>query len=130
MGLGAILLGVFSFVCMFGGAALTPIPFVGTMLSFLSPVLAIAGIVLGGVAMSRAQREGEQDGLAIAGLVVNVVAFVPAMLVALTCGLCNTLCTGAMLAPHDPNATPFWMRDAGAMGSVNVTESIPSCGAP
>jgi hypothetical protein len=98
---------------MFAGAAMTWVPFVGTMLSFLAPVLAIAGIVLGGVAMSRAKQMGDNDGLAIAGLVVNVVAFVPAMVVALTCGLCNTICTGAMLAPHDPHSTPFWMQDAG-----------------
>ena len=114
MGLGSILLGVFALVCMFAGFVLTPIPFLGTMLSFLAPVLAIAGIVLGGVAMSRARESGESEGLAIAGLVVNIVAFVPAMLVAVTCGLCNTVCTGLALTPaSDPDAPPWYQRDAG-----------------
>ncbi|MDQ3034050.1 MAG: hypothetical protein M3Y87_16665, partial [Myxococcota bacterium] len=113
MGLGSILLGVFALVCMFGGFVLTFVPFLGTMLSFLAPVLSVAGIVLGGIAMSRAKEMGENDGTAIAGLVVNIVAFIPAMLVAVTCGLCNTVCTGMMLTPHDPNQTSWWLRDGG-----------------
>lgn len=114
MGLGSILLGVFALVFMFAGFVFTPIPFLGTMLSFLAPVLAIAGIVLGGVALSRARESGESEGLAIGGLVVNIVAFVPAMLVAVTCGLCNTVCTGlALTPPSDPNASPWYRRDAG-----------------
>jgi hypothetical protein len=113
VGLGSVLLGVFAFVCMFGGMLLTVVPFVGTMLSFLGPVLSLAGIVLGGVAMSRAKQYGENDGLAVAGLVVNIVAFLPAMLVAIACGGCNICCTGMLLTPSDPNATPFWMQDSG-----------------
>ncbi|AKF09633.1 DUF4190 domain-containing protein [Sandaracinus amylolyticus] len=113
MGLGSILLGVFALIFMFGGFVLTFVPFLGTMLSFLAPVLAVAGIVLGGVALSRARENRQNEGLAIAGLVVNIVAFVPAMLVAVTCGLCNTVCTGIALTPSDPNATPWYQRDAG-----------------
>lgn len=113
MGLGALLLGVFALICMFAGAVMFMVPFVGTMLSFLAPVIAIAGVVIGGVAVSRAKQMGESDGLAIAGLAINVVAFVPAMVVAMTCGLCNTICTGVMLTPDDPNSPPFWLHDGG-----------------
>ncbi|UJR86915.1 hypothetical protein [Sandaracinus amylolyticus] len=113
MGLGSIVLGVFALIFMFGGFVLTFVPFLGTMLSFLAPVLAVTGIVLGGVALSRARETQQSEGLAIGGLVVNIVAFVPAMLVAVTCGLCNTVCTGIALTPSDPNAPPWYLRDSG-----------------
>jgi len=115
MGLGSILLGIFSFLLMIAGVIFVFVPFLGTMLSFLSPILAIAGVILGGVAMSRAKQGlGESEGLATAGLILNILAFVPAMLVALTCGLCNTMCTGAFLTPPDPNAPRVpWDRDGG-----------------
>lgn len=115
MGLGSIILGIFSFLLMIAGVLFVWVPFLGTMLSFLSPILAIAGVILGGVSMSRAkQGMGESEGLATAGLVLNIIAFVPAMLVALTCGLCNTMCTGAFLNPTQPNSQPVpWDRDGG-----------------
>lgn len=114
MGLGSILLGIFSFLLMIAGVLFVMVPFLGTMLSFLSPILAITGVVLGGVAMSRArQGMGESEGLATAGLVINILAFIPAMLVALTCGLCNTMCTGMYLTPNDPTRQVPWDRDGG-----------------
>ena len=113
MGLGSLILGIFAFLCMFAGAVLVWVPFLGTMLSFLSPILAIAGVILGGVALSRAREgQGESEGLAIGGLVVNVIAFIPAMLIALTCGLCNTLCTSAFVTPDGQTSVP-WDVDAG-----------------
>ncbi len=121
MGIGAIVLGIFAFICMFGGIVLTIVPFLGTMLSFLSPVLALAGIVLGGVALSRAKQGlGESEGLAIGGLVTSIVAFVPGMLVALTCGLCNTCVTGAYL---DPSIAPY--DDAGPPRDTGVPLYAP-----
>ncbi len=114
MGIGAIVLGVFAFICMFGGIVLTIVPFLGTMLSFLSPVLALAGIVLGGVALSRAKQGlGESEGLAIGGLVTSIIAFIPGMLVALTCGLCNTCVTGAYLDPSITHHDAGPPRDSG-----------------
>jgi hypothetical protein len=114
MGLGSVILGVFAFLCMFAGALLVWVPFLGTMLSFLSPILAIAGVILGGVAMSRAREgQGESEGLAIGGLILNVVAFIPAMLIALTCGLCNTLCTSAFVTPNGQTSRVPWTVDGG-----------------
>jgi hypothetical protein len=103
MGIGSIVLGALSVLCMIGGVLATPIPFLGVMLSFLSPLLAMLGIVLGGVALSRSRSGGEEsEGVAIGGLVTNIVVLVPSFLVAVTCGLCNTICTGiAMSPPHD-----------------------------
>ena len=113
MGLGSLILGIFAFLCMFAGMVLVWVPFLGTMLSFLSPILCIAGVILGGVALSRAREgQGESEGLAIGGLVVNVIAFIPAMLLALTCGLCNTLFTSAFVTPDGQTSVP-WDVDAG-----------------
>jgi hypothetical protein len=122
MGIGAIVLGVFAFVCMAGGALLAWVPFLGTMLSFLAPVLALAGIILGGVAYSRAKAgAGESEGLAIGGLVTSCIAFVPSVLVALTCGLCNTCATAAYL---DPSIGAY---DAGSSDAgVIPNRSIPA----
>ncbi len=132
MGLGSIILAIFAFLCMIAGVFFVWVPFLGTMLSFLSPVLAITGVVLGGVAMSRArQGMGESEGLATAGLVLNIVAFVPAMLIALTCGLCNTLCTGMYLQPSTPSSRVPWDRDGGA-GSNPIEDLFaePDAGEP
>lgn len=108
MGIGAIVLGVFAFICMIGGAVLALVPFLGVMLSFLAPVLALVGIILGGVGLSRARSGGgESEGFAIGGLITSVVAFVPSVIVALSCGVCN-VCTTAMYL--DPN---FGTHDAG-----------------
>ncbi|MBN8615938.1 MAG: DUF4190 domain-containing protein, partial [Deltaproteobacteria bacterium] len=115
MGLGSVILGVFSFLLMIAGVLLFWVPFLGTMLSFLSPILSIAGVILGGVAMSRAkQGMGESEGLATAGLVLNIIAFIPAMTIAVICGSCNMLCTNLWLTPSTPSTSPMpWDRDAG-----------------
>jgi hypothetical protein len=125
MGIGAIVLAVFAFVCMVAGALLSLVPFLGTLLSFLAPVLALAGIILGGVALSRSRAGGgESEGLAIGGLVANIVAFVPSMLLALVCGTCNVCVTGVFL---DPNAGTY---DGGVMrnGPSPTTSPFPGPG--
>lgn len=132
MGLGSILLAVFAFLCMLGGVLFSWMPFLGAMLSFLAPVLALAGIIIGGVSYSRSQQGlGEREGLATAGLISNVIAFVPSVFVALTCGLCNTVCTGAWLTPaadsgvhRDPILELF--ADAGVSATPVVPPAAPT----
>ena len=53
------------------------------------------------------------------GLVTSIVAFVPGMLVALTCGLCNTCLTGAYL---DPSLAHY---DAGPPSDAGVPLYAP-----
>ncbi|MBX7195507.1 MAG: DUF4190 domain-containing protein, partial [Sandaracinaceae bacterium] len=133
MGLGSVILGIFAFLLMIAGVIFVWVPFLGTMLAFLSPILAIAGVVLGGVAMSRAkQGMGESEGLATAGLVLNIIAFVPAMLVALTCGLCNTMCTSAFVSPPDPaHTSPVpWDRDGGVNDPLQDLFEPPDAAVP
>ena len=126
MGIGAIVLGVFALVCALAGAMLFWVPFLGTMISFLAPVLALAGTILGGVALSRAKAGGgESEGLAIGGLVTSLVALVPSMIVALTCGACNICATGMYLDPDFAaiDAGRGYGHDAGIPNNGSITPS-------
>ncbi|HEY8429291.1 MAG TPA: hypothetical protein VIL20_12985 [Sandaracinaceae bacterium] len=116
MGVASIVLGVLALLFAVGGFALSFIPVVGSLLSFGAPVLALIGIVLGGVGVSRARDEGGDGGIALAGLIVSIVAFFPSFFVAITCGLCNAACTTAAIGRRASGAPPFWLVDAGALG--------------
>lgn len=111
MGVGSIVLGIAAFLFMFGGFLTSVIPVVGTLLSFAAPLLAIAGIVTGGLGLSRAKRDGEPTGTPTAGLIVSIVALIPALLVAVTCGLCNACFTAGMMSPQQQNQQ--WWLDGG-----------------
>jgi hypothetical protein len=63
--------------------------------------------------MSRAKEGGESESLALGGLITSIIAFVPSMLVAVTCGLCNTCWTGVVLTPHDAGPPGAIFPDAG-----------------
>lgn len=89
MAAGALILGVLSLILMIGGFFTTTIPILGSVLSFGSPICALAGMIMSGVAMSRAKQEGGDSALAIVGLVINILGFIGGLLVAITCGLCN-----------------------------------------
>lgn len=127
MAIASIVAAVVAFLFMLLGLLLTVIPFAGTLMSFGAPVVALAGIVLGGVATSRLKRDGEPTGLAIAGIVLNVVAFLPATVVALTCGLCNACVTAGSLAPKRDAQFDFRGWDAG-MGTGTGTGTGPGTG--
>jgi hypothetical protein len=113
MGAASVVLGIVSMLMMFAGIVLTVIPGLGMVLSFGAPVLALAGAVLGGLAMSRARQEGESSGGALAGLILNVIAFLFGLIFALTCGLCNALCTASMATqpPHRDDAGVWHFGD-------------------
>jgi hypothetical protein len=95
--LGSIALSVLAFVSMGLGVLLTPVPGWGALFAFGAPALALAGIVLGGRALSESKRRGGSEGTPLAGVVLSALCFFPALLTALTCGTCNALCaSGAM----------------------------------
>jgi hypothetical protein len=96
----SILLGVLALVSTGLGVLTTPLPVIGAVFSFGAPALAIAGVITGGVAMSRAKREGKPTDAATAGVVVSGLAFIPALLTALTCGVCNALCSAGEVQTH------------------------------
>jgi hypothetical protein len=93
MAVGSIVLAALSLVSIGLGVLTTPIPVVGAIFSFGAPTLAIAGVITGGLAMSRARRENRSRDLALAGVITSAICFVPALITALTCGVCNALCS-------------------------------------
>src|SRR5687767_13598514 len=98
---------------MFGGVVFTIFPVFGSALSFLAPLLAIAGTVMGGLSYSRAKREGMSTGAPLAGIIVNAIAFLPAVAVAMTCGLCNACITAQSVNPPRPPDGGWPAADAG-----------------
>ncbi len=128
MAAGALILGVLSLILMIGGFFTTTIPILGSILSFGSPICALAGMIMSGVAMSRAKQEGGDSALAIVGLVINILGFIGGLLVAITCGLCNAcVSAGAMNAGSgaqgfgrgvSQNGNPFANNGAGGAGSA------------
>lgn len=130
MPVASIILGIVALLCMVGGFLMTGVPVAGAVLSFGAPLSALVGIVLAGVAMSRAKREGSESGAAVAGLVVNIVAFILGLAVALTCGLCNvcfsasTVGAGAAAA-NNPFLQP---QQGGQFGNPNDPNGFGALG--
>lgn len=91
MGFVSLALSVIAFLCAGLGFLTAPIPWLGLFFSLAAPTLAVVGAVLGGRAMSAQKRAGQPADLAKLGVILNCIAFVPALLVALTCGVCNAL---------------------------------------
>ena len=89
MGLLSILLSAVAVVVAGIGVLTTPIPTIGLIFAFGAPAVALAGIMLGGSAMSRAKRAGQTSETGRLGAILSAIAFVPSVLVALTCGVCN-----------------------------------------
>jgi len=116
MALVSILLSVLALICTAVGVLTTPIPVLGVVFSFGAAGIALGGILLAGRAETRAKDAGQPRDISRIALVLNVIALVPALLVALTCGLCNALCsTGNMQLQKDFrfNVGPGFGPDAG-----------------
>jgi hypothetical protein len=116
MRIASLVLGIVALLCVGGGVVTAWVPFLGSLLSFGGVILALAGIVVGGLSISRARRDGEPTGVPIAGLVTSIVAFLPGVLCALTCGLCNTALTADRFKQGDggPSFRVSFGEDAGA----------------
>lgn len=135
--IASISLGVTSLLFAAGGFIVTFIPVIGTFLSplmsFGSPVIALAGIVTGGMALSRRDRAKESSGPMTAGVVLSVLGFLVGFVVAITCGVCNTLCAGAMLTPppegqSDEDPLGDLGAELEALGEAAATGTFTSSG--
>ena len=104
-GLVSLLLAIAALLGTIAGVLLTPFPSVAAALSFAAPLLAVASVVAGAVAISRARRMGDRSTLGLVGLVSGVLVFCPSTFVAMTCGMCN-----AMVGTHGG-----WQRTDGGM---------------
>lgn len=115
MALVSILLSVVALVCTAIGFFTTPIPVLGALFSFGGAAIAVLGVVLAGRAVSAAKRQGTPNDTARIGVVLNALALVPALLVALTCGVCNALfSSGNVQLQRDFQFGPgFFDPDAG-----------------
>jgi hypothetical protein len=119
---GSIVLAFLALGCVGLGVLTTPIPIVGAVFSF----------VVGGLALSRAKREGRPGDGAIAGIVMSALALIPALLVALTCGVCNALFTAEGVGARRDfgvrfgSGLPLRAPDAG----VSSSSAAPSPAAP
>jgi hypothetical protein len=91
MALVSILLAVTAFVCTVIGFLTTPIPVLGTLFSFGAAGVALGGALLGGKAVTAAKKGLLPTDAARIAVVLNIVALVPALLVAFTCGVCNAI---------------------------------------
>jgi hypothetical protein len=129
MAWGALSLAIVSFLFVGLGVLFTPVPGVGAAFAFTAPLLALAGIILGGraVTQSKAAAPSSQgSGLALAAVIASALAFVPAVITALTCGACNALCASGKLQTQQHWSTssgavdPFdVLRRSGALGPID-----------
>lgn len=153
MAWGALSLAIVSFLFIGLGVVFTPVPGVGAVFAFAAPVLALAGIILGGRAVSRSKAaavpspggaavapSGEGSGLALAAVIASALAFVPAVITALTCGACNALCATGGIQTHQRFNTgtgtidPFdLLRQTGRLPAMNEPDggvALPDGPAP
>ena len=130
MAAGSIALAVLSFVSMVAGVLTTPIPGVGAAFSFGAVALAIAGIVLGGKAMSRAKQRGGANGAGQAGVIVSALALAPALLTAMTCGLCNAFCSDGRIQTQRSFNVHFGQPVPGPPGDAGTGTDDAQQGAP
>ena len=139
MAWGALSLAIVSFLFIGLGVLFTPVPGVGAAFAFTAPLLALAGIILGGRAVTKSKAaalpsaggtaavpSGEASGLALAAVIASALAFVPAVLTALTCGACNALCASGQIQSQQRFNTstgtidPFdLLRKSGALGPLD-----------
>jgi hypothetical protein len=101
---------------------------VGAVFAFGAPALALLGVILGGLDLSAAKREGKPRDLPLVGTVLAALGFFPALITALTCGVCNALVSsGPIHVQRDFRfgTSPSLASDAG----VGPGWPVPAAGA-
>jgi hypothetical protein len=116
----AIVLAVLAVGCTVAGVLTTPVPIVGTVFSVAAPVLALLGVILGGMDMSRRKRAGQPSDAALVGVVLSALAFFPALATAFTCGLCNALWSSSPIEVR--RDVRFDVRQSGKLPGVRFAD--------
>ncbi|MGB0679881.1 MAG: hypothetical protein ACPGUV_09490 [Polyangiales bacterium] len=94
MALISLALSAAALLCMLLGLVFALVPWLGAVLSFLAPALALGAVVCAGLAL--AGRPAEQSGgFAAFALVCSVLALIPSLLFAFTCGMCSACLSAA-----------------------------------
>lgn len=140
MAWGALSLAIVSFLFIGLGVLFTPVPGVGAAFAFTAPLLALGGIILGGRAVTQSKAaapSGQGSGLALAAVIASALAFVPAVITALTCGACNALCASGKFQTqqHWNTSTgtvdPFEvLRRSGALGPIDGDAGVAAPAEP
>lgn len=128
MAIASLCLGGVAFLFMIFGMIFSMVPVAGAVLSMGAPVLALFGVVTGGLAISRAKSSGDSSGMATAGLAVSIVAFLLSLVFALTCGLCNACVSTAMMDPANNNGGVFGQQFGSTCTGPNCPPSSTSTG--
>ncbi len=117
MGALSILLALLALLFLGAGLLTAIVPVVGSVFAFGAPVLALAGVILGGAAMSQASRAGRASGTGLAGVILNALAIIPALMIASTCGVCNACLSvaGLDMAKRDVRFVVGRGQDPGSM---------------
>jgi len=96
----SIALAVLAFISMGLGFLTTPLPMLGALFSFAAPALALAGLIAGRVATARAKDAGQSTATASVGSLLSGLCLLPALMTAMTCGLCNAMLSTGKFETH------------------------------
>ena len=110
---------------MVAGILTVPVPVVGTVFSLAAPTLAITGVILGGMDLSRRKRAGQPSDAPLIGVVLSALVFFPALATTFTCGVCNALwSSGPVQVRRDIR---FDVRNPSSLPNVHFADGgVPS----
>jgi hypothetical protein len=125
----SIVLAVLAVVCTGAGVLTTPVPVVGTVFSIAAPALALLGVILGGMDVSRRKRAGQAGDAALVGVVLSALAFFPALATTVTCGVCNALWSSTPIQVR--RDVRFDVRQGGKPSNLHFADGgVPSLPPP
>jgi hypothetical protein len=137
------LLSIACFVSTGLGVVLVIVPVAGAVFAFGAPALALLGVILGGLDLSRLRREGKPRDVAMVGTVLCALGFFPALITALTCGVCNALVSAGPIevqrglrvhmgqgALQDAGVPPGWPQPAPAVPPAMAPTTRPATPEP
>ncbi len=130
MGLGivSVLLALAAFLGAIAGFLLTPVPYLGAIMSLAAPLLALAAVVTGAVGMQRAKRLGDRSTASLVGLVAGVLVFCPSSLVAMTCGVCNAFFSSQGELYRTDGGLRFHVQESWSSGLDAGQADVPDAG--
>ena len=97
MGVASLILGIFAVILCW-------IPVV----NWLGIILGVVGIILGAIGISKAKKNGQGKGTAVAGLVLSIVATAIAAIAWMACSACGACGAASELIDAADYASNFY----------------------